>query len=391
MVNSIMSRSFVLFLFVALIILCVALNIIFNLKAVGVHSFYRENYEMDLSSLLLLCERPNDSREPGMTPRQLELSERNWTAHRMERQEYVHSILDAIPEQVKNEPYRGRSDKDRCSTKRKQFGDKISLVEELSPNSTKHAIIVPFRDRAYHLEQFLKYMSSYLQHHYSHTNHTFSLYILEQDDEKPFQRSFLMNAGLDFIEHDAACVTMHDVDMVPIFYSAVPYHQCRLPTNLLSKFESADWKIFYEKYMGGATTIHQQHWAVINGIGNQFRGWGAEDDELYLRLTYRALVDCKSMKPVRPKGKDGSFMAISEAKAHHHERQKKGSDYNRNVKIMNRHQKFGVSNSMIDGWSLNKYNVTAHDIRYTGDDAKLKGFQEIHFIKVSNQVEMIDF
>ena len=47
------------------------------------------------------------------------------------------------------------------------------------PQPQRHAIVVPFRNRAHHLESFLEYMSPYLQYHY-HRNpkmqhHSFAL------------------------------------------------------------------------------------------------------------------------------------------------------------------------------------------------------------------------
>ncbi|KAL3920283.1 MAG: hypothetical protein SGARI_006980 [Bacillariaceae sp.] len=234
-------------------------------------------------------------------------------------------------------------------------------------------------------------MSSNHQHNYGEggTNHTFKLYIVDQDDAEPFQRGFLMNAALDHLDMDVSCVSMHDVDLVPIFFSPVPYHECPRPTRLINKMQTYDWKIPYDHYFGGIVNLHQQHWAVINGMGNQFRGWGAEDDELYTRLVHRGLVDCKWANPATPKDPDhGTFMAISQEKEHHHARVQ-GPDYHRNCEIMDRHKWAGVSNSIIDGWSLNKYEITSHTVKYTADDPLLKGFEEIHKIRVVNRIDWL--
>jgi N-terminal domain of galactosyltransferase/N-terminal region of glycosyl transferase group 7 len=313
-----------------------------------------------------------------------------WIQHIRQRQQYVRAILERVPMDVQNKSFRGVDEPSQCRARTKFYGKDMSILNNFAQNeTTKHAIVIPFRDRDYHLQNFEKYMSSYLQHHYANTNHTFKLYIIDQDDNEPFQRGFLMNAALDHVDHDVSCITMHDVDLVPIFFSPVPYHTCNRPTRLINKMQTYDWKIPYDHYFGGIVNLHQQHWAIINGMGNQFRGWGAEDDELYQRLVYRALVNCSNGNPATPVNRDhGNFMAISQDAEHHHARVY-GRDYKWNCQLMDRHKWAGISNSIIDGWSLNRYEVTAHDVRITRDNSVLKGFAEIHRIQVVNRIQRL--
>ncbi|KAL3925139.1 MAG: hypothetical protein SGILL_000611 [Bacillariaceae sp.] len=395
--------------------------------------------DMDVALLPLLF--PNTGRASDRAQQQSNNMKKktedliSWIDHIRQRQQYAKTILEQVPMAVQNESLRyGSSNPQICKQKLAQYGVNRTVLNELveiqiqdyleadedddvvgasvedktnnnnnnnhttSPslpprpkplNGTNHAIVIPFRDRDFHLQQFQKYMSSYLQHHYGATNHTFKLYIIDQDDDEPFQRGFLMNAALDHLDMDVSCVVMHDVDLVPIFFSPVPYHECYRPTRLINKMQTFDWKIPYDHFFGAIVNLHQQHWAVINGMGNQFRGWGAEDDELYTRLLYRGLVDCKWANPNTPKDEDhGTFMAISQGKEHHHERVK-GPDYDRNIAVMDRHKWAGTSNSIIDGWTLNKYEVTSHKMQYTADDPILQGFQEIHTIRVHNHIDWI--
>ncbi|KAG7358503.1 glycosyl transferase group 7 protein [Nitzschia inconspicua] len=313
-----------------------------------------------------------------------------WIDHIQQRQRYVKGILNRVPMDVQNVSMRGYGEPAQCRARRKMFGNDLSVLDNFAQNeTTKHAIVIPFRDRDYHLKHFQKYMSTYLQHHYDNTNHTFKLYILEQDDQEPFQRGFLMNAALDHLDHDVSCVTMHDVDLVPIFFSPVPYHTCDRPIRLINKMQTYDWKIPYDHYFGGIVSMHQQHWAVINGMGNQFRGWGAEDDELYQRLVYRSLVNCTNGNPATPSNGDhGNFMAISQDTQHHQARVF-GKDYQWNCQLMDRHKWTGVSNSLVDGWSLNRYEVNSHDVQYTKNDPLLNGFAEIHIIRVVNRIQKL--
>jgi hypothetical protein len=382
--------------------------------------------DMDVALLPLLFPSSRNAGDRRCLQEEVDLE--TWIPHIQRRQKYVKKILETVPMEVQNKPVRipGGHEATICKEKLGAYGENITILDELMEfipekdqemkakdptiidgeqgtippaksskykrlNGTKHAIVIPFRDRDFHLLNFQKYMSSYLQHHYGEgrTNHTFKLYIIDQDDAEPFQRGFLMNAALDHLDMDVSCVTMHDVDLVPIFFSPVPYHECPSPTRLVNKMQTYDWKIPYDHYFGGIVNLHQQHWAVINGMGNQFRGWGAEDDELYTRLLHRGLVDCKYGNPAAPKHPDhGTFMAISQEKEHHHARVK-GPDYYRNCDIMDRHKWAGVSNSIIDGWSLNKYEVTSHTIQYTAEDPILKGFEEVHKIRVVNRIEWL--
>ena len=162
--------------------------------------------------------------------RRIDYSKRNWTDHRRQQRQYVQTVLNNIPKDVKYNPIvtnRYLSDEQMfkaiCNERAKQYGsdETLTSIRTIEPQTNNHAIIVPYRDRQYHLEQYKKYMSSYLQHHYGHTNHTFTLYVIEQDDEEPFMKGLLLNAAFDHLELDANCVTMNDVDLVPLFFSKV--------------------------------------------------------------------------------------------------------------------------------------------------------------------------
>ena len=53
----------------------------------------------------------------------------------------------------------------------------------------KLAIIIPYRDRKSHLEMFLPYMKKYLK------EYDYKIYVIEQNDNKPFNRGKLLNIG----------------------------------------------------------------------------------------------------------------------------------------------------------------------------------------------------
>jgi hypothetical protein len=56
----------------------------------------------------------------------------------------------------------------------------------------KLAIIVPYRDREDHLKQFVPYMENYLLEDLE-GEADYRIFIINQDDDKPFNRAKLLN------------------------------------------------------------------------------------------------------------------------------------------------------------------------------------------------------
>jgi hypothetical protein len=97
-------------------------------------------------------------------------------------------------------------------------------------------------------------MSGYFVHHFP--NDSFSLWIMEQDDADLFNRAFLTNVGLDLLDNGTECVILHDVDLVPGFFSFVPYNDCTRPTHLSSEPQHHDFKTLYADFSGGVMNLH---------------------------------------------------------------------------------------------------------------------------------------
>jgi hypothetical protein len=83
------------------------------------------------------------------------------------------------------------------------------------------AIIVPYRDRAEHLRQFVPHMRDYL----TDAKLDYTIHIIEQTAGKPFNRGAVNNIGFKLAEASADYVCFHDVDYLPIKadYSPVDY------------------------------------------------------------------------------------------------------------------------------------------------------------------------
>lgn len=135
----------------------------------------------------------------------------------------------------------------------------------------KLAVIVPYRDRANHLAKFLPYMQGYLPNA--------DIFIIEQEEGKPFNRGKLLNIGM--ILSDADYFALHDVDMLPV---KSDYSFPEVPTLLATKAEQFKYKMPYECYFGGVVLINRKDAEKCNGFHNEFWGWGAEDDHFRGRI-----------------------------------------------------------------------------------------------------------
>lgn len=145
----------------------------------------------------------------------------------------------------------------------------------------KLGVIVPYRNRKSHLSKFKKEISKYL----NTNNILFELIIVEQIDDKPFNRGKLLNIG--FVEAKklkCSYVVFHDVDMLPI---DVDYSYSDIPIHLATKFIPN--KQIFENYFGGVTIFPIELFEKINGYPNDFWGWGFEDDELFKRCLHYGL------------------------------------------------------------------------------------------------------
>lgn len=159
------------------------------------------------------------------------------------------------------------------------------------------AIVVPYRDRAEHLETFVPYMETYLK---LQGIQDFKILIVEQADNKPFNRGKLLNVGYNSIQADY--YVFHDIDMLPI---TADYSGCLHPTHLVCSATQFAKGIPYETYFGGVTMFPSVDFLQINGFSNEFWGWGSEDDDLIMR--------CKTAGLQYTRRKGGKFKSLDHA------------------------------------------------------------------------------
>jgi hypothetical protein len=160
-------------------------------------------------------------------------------------------------------------------------------------NNHKLGIIVPYRDRYFDLVEF----KSHITKHLSDSGINYYLIIVEQDDEKSFNRGKLLNIGTIYAKK-LGCdyVVFHDLDMLPeevdYSYSDIPLH---LATNLIGTEDFN--RIVFDQYFGGVTLFPIKTFEEINGYSNNYWGWGYEDDDLLYRCKhYKVPLDTKTIR-----------------------------------------------------------------------------------------------
>jgi len=173
----------------------------------------------------------------------------------------------------------------------------------------KLAVVVPYRNREEHLKQFIPYMENILKEE----GVPFNIFIIEQADNKPFNRAKLLNVGFnEAISYDY--FAFHDVDMLPVDSD---YSFPDGPTHLSSEVEQFNWGLPYDGSFGGVTLFDKESFSKINGYSNEYWGWGAEDDDVLHRCmikdvdTYRKECRYKSLNHDRNIERNQYFQNVS--------------------------------------------------------------------------------
>lgn len=139
--------------------------------------------------------------------------------------------------------------------------------------------VIPYRNRAQHLQQFLK--------HYRRLFPQAYFLVVEQTINGAFNKAKLMNIGI--LEHPADSYVFHDVDMlvqgVPN-YTADENNVLHLATDA-SQFR---WQMPYLEYFGGCVILTHAQVQHVNGWSNRFWGRNGEDDEMYWQCLRRGLT-----------------------------------------------------------------------------------------------------
>jgi hypothetical protein len=140
----------------------------------------------------------------------------------------------------------------------------------------KGCVLIPYRNREEHLKTFL-----------SDADVELDIIVIEQADEKLFNRAKLLNIGFSQAKDSYDYFIFHDVDMIP--FGNIDYSYCENICHLARKVEQFEYKMPYAQYFGGVTLFPKDKFILVNGFSNEYWGWGQEDDNLYFRCKKKNL------------------------------------------------------------------------------------------------------
>jgi N-terminal region of glycosyl transferase group 7/N-terminal domain of galactosyltransferase len=150
--------------------------------------------------------------------------------------------------------------------------------------SKRLAIVVPYRDRAQHLAQFVPHMVSYFERDKLDRQIDFTINIIEQHGNAPFSRGRLGNCGFLLTRNESDYMCIHDVDYLPMW---ADYSWSRNPSRLI--WHGLSLKEDYYSFFGAVSLLDNAVFSKVNGFPNCYWGWGPEDRELGYRCRIHGL------------------------------------------------------------------------------------------------------
>lgn len=145
------------------------------------------------------------------------------------------------------------------------------------PNK-KLLLVIPYRDRAEHLKVFLPYATRTL----NKQNIPHKIAVVEQSQHKLFNRGLLINIGFHLLHQNYDYLCVHDVDMIGEDFDYCYEKNCVTHLSFKRRVDK-EYKQCYNRYLGGVVLFTNEQYLTINGFGNNYWGWGCEDDDLRLR------------------------------------------------------------------------------------------------------------
>ncbi|KAL1464623.1 hypothetical protein WDU94_004253 [Cyamophila willieti] len=144
------------------------------------------------------------------------------------------------------------------------------------------AIIVPYRNRETQLKTFLSHMHGFLQKQLI----SYQIFVIEQKSPAEFNRGKLFNIGYmeALMVRPFHCFIFHDVDLMPTNPNNI-YACTKQPRHMSVAIDTFDYELPYCTIFGGAIAMLHHQFRQVNGFSNLYFGWGAEDDDLFQRLS----------------------------------------------------------------------------------------------------------
>ncbi|XP_045448719.1 beta-1,4-N-acetylgalactosaminyltransferase bre-4-like [Melitaea cinxia] len=143
------------------------------------------------------------------------------------------------------------------------------------------AILVTYRNRQSQLDIFIPYIHNFLRKQNIH----YKIYIIEQQDEKQWNKGLLYNIGAkQAILDKFPCLILHDIDLLPLDDSNL-YACLNQPRHMSASIDKFRFVLIYKTLVGGVLAITSDQYKELNGFSNKFQGWGGEDDDFAGRIS----------------------------------------------------------------------------------------------------------
>jgi hypothetical protein len=151
-------------------------------------------------------------------------------------------------------------------------------------------IVVPYRNRAAHLKQFVAHVRAYFSRDKADWQIPYQVLVIEQEDGLLFNRGALKNIGFLLGEFESDYTCFHDVDYLPIW---ADYSYVDVPTAIVWYGAEArpiapgsPIKLTHslDEFFGAAVLVPNGLHRRVNGYSNSYWGWGSEDRDLRRRF-----------------------------------------------------------------------------------------------------------
>ena len=130
-------------------------------------------------------------------------------------------------------------------------------------------VLIPYRQRETHLECLV----GQLQRHWPEL----TIAVIKQADEKSWNKGLLFNVGYKLLATDYDYIILSDVDFIPV-WDQVDYGSCKVPCMVAGAASQFSYKLYYPTFFGGVVICSKEHYELVNGFSNKFKGYGGEDD-----------------------------------------------------------------------------------------------------------------
>jgi N-terminal domain of galactosyltransferase/N-terminal region of glycosyl transferase group 7 len=100
--------------------------------------------------------------------------------------------------------------------------------------------------------------------------------ICQQADKKVWNKGLLYNAGYNIMSAGYDYVILHDIDFLPVV-GKVDYSSTDAPCMIAGEASQFGYRLMFPTFFGGVVTCSKEHYELVNGFSNQFKGYGGED------------------------------------------------------------------------------------------------------------------